>query len=254
MKKLYLTLLAIVGLGFASIAQITYCEPTFDFGCLTWNNKEISIDSINWTLGANDCGISDYTLMGTTLTAGVAAPMTVLNGSWCGVGVWVDFDNSGDFDSTENLYNQYTAGDPQTYSFLITIPTSVVNGDYRMRVIAGWGTDCYSVSANGYGACGNYQYGNFVDFRVTVVGGTLGINENKKIDFSLFPNPASNHIKANVAESMVGSEYLIVDQLGKICAKGKFDRIVTSIDISNLSEGIYILSSGSARQMFRAVK
>ena len=236
------------------MAQVTYCEPTFLNGCFSWNNKEITLDSINWTLGSTDCTISDYTSMGTTLAAGVPTTMTVLDGSWCGVGVWVDFDNSGDFDSTENLYYKYTAGDPQLYSFLITIPTTVVNGDYRMRVVAGWGTDCYSVSSNGYGACGAYQYGNFDDFRVTVTGGAVGIDENVKSNFVVYPNPASSKINASITESMIGSEYLIIDQLGKIVSTGKFERNLSSIDISSLSEGIYILSSGTAKKMFRVIK
>ncbi len=235
-------------------AQVVYCEPTFNNGCFSWNNKEITLDSISWTLGSSDCTISDYTTMGTTLTAGLPTPMEVLNGSWCGVGVWVDFDNNGDFDSTENLYYEYTAGDPQTYSFLITIPPTAVNGDYRMRVIAGWGTDCYTMSANGYGACGVYEYGNFVDFRVTVTGGSVGIDENAKNEFAVFPNPASNRINATIKESMIGSEYTIVDQLGKICSNGKFEQSTSSIDISNLTEGIYILNSGSSKKMFRVVR
>ncbi|MBK9781994.1 MAG: hypothetical protein IPP55_18450 [Anaerolineales bacterium] len=67
-------------------AQVVYCEPTFNNGCFSWNNKEITLDSISWTLGSSDCTISDYTTMGTTLTAGLPTPMEVLNGSWCGVG------------------------------------------------------------------------------------------------------------------------------------------------------------------------
>ncbi|MBK9781995.1 MAG: T9SS type A sorting domain-containing protein [Anaerolineales bacterium] len=123
-----------------------------------------------------------------------------------------------------------------------------------MRVIAGWGTDCYTMSANGYGACGVYEYGNFVDFRVTVTGGSVGIDENAKNEFAVFPNPASNRINATIKESMIGSEYTIVDQLGKICSNGKFEQSTSSIDISNLTEGIYILNSGTSKKMFRVVR
>jgi len=256
MKKLYLTLIAIFSIGITAKSQITYCEPYFNNGCFNWNNKEITLDSINWVLGSSDCAISDYTSMGTTLTAGVPTPMTVLNGAWCGVGVWVDFNYDGDFDSTENLYYMYTAGDPQTYSFLITIPSSTADGDYRMRVIAGWGTDCYTASANGYGACGIYEYGNFNDFRVTVTGGSVGINENASSDMmiGLYPNPASNRINVQVDQSMTGNEYFVFDQLGKACLTGKFENKNIGIDISNLSEGIYFLSSGSAKKMFRVIR
>lgn len=256
-KNLLITICTILCLITKVNAQLTYCEPIFLNGCFGWNNKEISLDTMNWILGSTDCQVSDYTSMQATVTKGVATPMTVLNGSWCGVGVWVDFNSDGDFDSTENLYNQYTAGDPQTYSFLIVVPNTVPDGVYRMRVIAGWGTDCYSTSStNGYGACGAYQYGNFDDFSLNVIDASVGIadpgTENKL--FSVYPNPASDILHVNVNSTQVGELFFVSDELGKNVITGKFDQENSSIDISKLSKGIYILSSGISRQMFKVIK
>ena len=248
MKKLLLSLFAIAGLSFSTLAQVTYCEPTFTNGCFSWNNKEITLDSINWVLGSGDCTISDYTSMRTTLSAGVATPMTILNGSWCGVGVWIDYNTDGAFDSTENLYYMYTAGNPQTYSFLLTVPTSVPDGDYRMRVIAGWGTDCYTTSANGYGACGAYEYGNFDDFTVGVVGGGVGISENSMSDigFTVYPDPAVGQLNVEVNSNLVGSSYSITDQLGKEVLAGKMNFEKMKIEIAGLSHGIYLIKIGES--------
>ncbi|MBK8586245.1 MAG: T9SS type A sorting domain-containing protein [Bacteroidetes bacterium] len=88
---------------------------------------------------------------------------------------------------------------------------------------------------------------------MTVTGGSVGIDENSKVIF-LCTQPASNLINATVNESMIGSEFKIIDQLGKVCASGKFEQSVSSIDVGNLSEGIYILSSGSSNKMFRVVR
>lgn len=239
LKKLLLILLVTLSFVKSSLGQITYCEPYFNQGCFGWNNKEITLDSIQWTLGATDCAISDYTSMSTTLVKGVATPMTVLNGAWCGVGVWIDYDLNGDFDSTENLYHQYTAGDPQTYSFLIIVPNTVADGQYRMRVIAGWGTDCYSVSANGYGACGIYEYGNFDDFTVNITS-NVGVDESKLRTFSLYPNPASSTINLNFNSDFIGEKYSIVDPVGKIVSSGTINSVNSSIDISNLTNGVYL--------------
>ena len=251
-KQLLLTAMSIICFTINSQSQVVYCEPSFNQGCFSWNNKEITLDSIQWALGATDCTISDYTSISTTLVKGVATPMTVLNGSWCGVGVWIDYDLSGDFDSTENLYYKYTAGDPQTYNFLITVPIGVPDGAYRMRVIAGWGTDCFTVSANGYGACGIYEYGNFDDFTVNVTS-NVGINENQLSAFSLYPNPASNGI--NLISDFIGEKYFILDQLGKIVSEGIITSGSSSIDIRSLSNGVYLFRIGDkAIRSFRVMK
>ena len=252
LKKLLLIILLTIPLVQMSKGQITYCEPSFNQGCFGWNNQEISLDSIQWTLGSTDCTISDYTSMSTTLVKGIATPMTVLNGAWCGVGVWIDYDLNGDFDSTENLYYQYTAGDPQTYSFLIIVPNTVADGAYRMRVIAGWGTDCYTVSANGYGACGLYEYGNFDDFTVNITS-NVGITETKLTDLSIYPNPASSMLNLN--SNLIGESYSIIDPLGKVVSKGTINSLNSSIDINNLTNGVYLLwINQKVNKAFRILK
>ncbi|MBK5286562.1 MAG: hypothetical protein JJE25_14295, partial [Bacteroidia bacterium] len=127
-----------------------YCSPSFSSGCTSWRNQSITLDAINWTLGVSSCTISDYTSDMATLDAGIPYPMTVMNGDWCGCGVWIDFNQDFAFDTTENLFYIYTANATNAYNFNITIPSSTPTGTYRMRVIAGWGTDCYTVSGNGY--------------------------------------------------------------------------------------------------------
>jgi len=97
--------------------------------------------------------------------------MTVVNGDWCGCAVWVDLNNDNDFDDAgENLYTIYTANALNTYSFNITVPSGTSNGLHQMRVIACWGSDGVTVSPNGYGPCGTYQYGNYDDFTLNVGG------------------------------------------------------------------------------------
>jgi hypothetical protein len=159
-------------LSFSTHAQ-NYCSPTFVNGCALWRNQSISIGSIDWTLGVTDCAVSDYTSLVTDITPGVPTPMIVVNGNWCGCAVWVDLDQSTSFEDSENLYYTYVGGDPSyTYDFDITIPANTPPGQYRMRVIAPWGSDGVSVGANGYGPCGAYQYGNFDDFTLNVSGNT----------------------------------------------------------------------------------
>ena len=77
-----------------------------------------------------------------------------------------------------------------TYDIQITGPATVAAGTYRMRVIAGWGTDCFdSASTNGYGACGSYQYGSYQDFTIHVVAPSSVASVKEDLAVKVMPNP-----------------------------------------------------------------
>ena len=228
-----------------SRAQV-YCSPTFVSGCFSWRNQGITLDAVNWSIGSTSCSVSDYTADTAFLNAGTPYPMTVVNGDWCGCGVWVDFNVDGVFDTTENLFHLYTANATNNYNFNITIPANIPTGIYRMRVIAGWGTDCYSTSANGYGACGSYQYGNFDDFTVSVSGLPTGITadaENNLPLIELNPNPASSFVNVTVRNYKNHDAHLrLMDVTGKIICSFKVTKEKETLDISALSKGFYVLN------------
>lgn len=162
---LFLFLAASYLLPQAAQAQVSVsCNPSFDNGCFNWYTRSVAIGNLNWTAGS-DCSLSEIsdTLIsspGATLNA------TVQSGNWCGIGLWIDFNRSGDYDTTENVFHQYGGSQVHTYQFSFSLPDSLSIGNYNMRLISGWGTDCYSDGDNGYGACGIYQYGNFQDIHL----------------------------------------------------------------------------------------
>ena len=199
MRTRYATLLFTIGLASTALAQ-SYCSPTFANGCFVWRNLTIYLGDINWDIGSTDCSVSDYTAMSTTVYAGQPVDMTVINGNWCGCAVWVDLDNSSSFEDSENLYFSYVGGDPSyTYDFPITIPASTPTGSYRMRVIAPWGSDGFlSTNTNGYGPCGAFQYGNFDDLTLNVIGTTGIADAPNNAPLSVGPNPTSGEVALNV--------------------------------------------------------
>lgn len=223
--------------------QKSYCSPTFTNGCSSWHNTTINLDSIQWSLGSTSCSVSDYTNLKTTLIKGNTYSMTVTNGSWCGVGVWIDFDNDQVFSDQEVLYYAYIAQSAQTYNFNISIPSTVTNGTYRMRVIAGWGTDCYSSSStNGYGSCGDYQYGNFDDFTVKIVSSQTGVNENTTEKISMGPSPVENYAIFYIPENKLPLNYTITDITGKVITDGVFTNKENTIDMKNMVKGLYFVN------------
>ena len=92
---------------------------------------------------------------------------------------------------------------------------------------------------------------------LTSVGcGPLGINESSSSNmFSVFPNPAQSviNVKANI--KLIGSAYVIYDNTGKTIIKGKLTSEDTTIELGNLSGGIYLFSVGeNLKQSFKVIK
>lgn len=184
-----------------------YCNPTFSLGCTSWRNQSVNIGSINWS-ASTTCTNWDYTTLMTSITPGIATPMTVVNGDWCGCAVWVDLNNDNDFDDLgENLYTMYQASALNTYSFNITVPTGTSNGLHRMRVIACWGSDGITPSPNGNGPCGVYQYGNYDDFNLNVGGAPVCLAPTGLNTSSL--TSVSTNVNWTAVAGAVGYEYVL---------------------------------------------
>jgi hypothetical protein len=75
---------------------------------------------------------------------------------------------------------------------------------------------------------------------------SVGVNsisehESKKSICSIFPNPTNESINIKVLSDLVGTTYLIIDQLGKEILVGKLINETTTLDISFLSSGLYFI-------------
>jgi hypothetical protein len=90
---------------------------------------------------------------------------------------------------------------------------------------------------------------------LTSVGcGPLGIDESSNM-FSVFPNPAQSviNIKSNI--NLIGSFYVIYNNIGQTIIKGEITSDDTIIELGNLSVGIYLLSVGeNLKQTFKVIK
>ena len=85
--------------------------------------------------------------------------------------------------------------------------------------------------------------------------GTTNIEEYEHIQISIFPNPVQNIINVKADTKIVGSNYIVYDNTGKAIQAGKIDSENTTIELGNLSDGIYMLSVGyNIRQSFTVIK
>ena len=87
-------------------------------------------------------------------------------------------------------------------------------------------------------------------------GSSLGINEASQSNvFSVFPNPAQSVINVNIEANRVGSVFTIYDNTGKAVKTGKLNSSNTTIEVNELSGGIYTFNVGGNRsQTFKIIK
>lgn len=85
---------------------------------------------------------------------------------------------------------------------------------------------------------------------------TLSIEDTaiEKATF-IYPNPTVNQIKVKADESLLGSSYSLYNLNGKLTLKGTIISKNTIIDVSNLTEGTYLLALGdNLKQTFKVLK
>ena len=94
------------------------------------------------------------------------------------------------------------------------------------------------------------------DVAVLTVNNNVGINETLQDNlFTVFPNPAQIIINVKVDSKLVGEVYAIYDNTGRVVLTGKLNSQNTTIELGNLSGGIYMLSVGeNLKQPFKVIK
>ena len=84
----------------------------------------------------------------------------------------------------------------------------------------------------------------------------VGINEVSQSNlFSVYPNPANSHINVKADAILLGSDYTVYDNTGKLVLTGKINSENTVIELGYLSGGIYLFSVGETlKQTFKVIK
>ena len=120
--------------------------------------------------GAN--GYSYFNNQTGTLTAGANnIPYSVTtNGDIEGAAMWIDFNQNGTFEPTENIFNGFIGTAPATYSGTFNVPANAVNGSTRMRVRC-----LYANNPGAGGACTASAFGETEDYNITISGGVNNI-------------------------------------------------------------------------------
>ncbi len=81
----------------------------------------------------------------------------------------------------------------------------------------------------------------------------LDVSENSLSSLlKLYPNPASNILNVEVGSEYLNSAYSIFENTGRVVLTGTLHSEVTSIQLGDLSSGVYTISVGDCiRQTFK---
>ena len=81
------------------------------------------------------------------------------------------------------------------------------------------------------------------------------VDELPTVSINISPNPTSSKITVKASLELIGKEFTIYDQLGKAVKSGVITAEETEIDLSNLSEGVYLFKAGTEMQeTFKIIK
>lgn len=106
---------------------------------------------------------------------------------------------------------------------------------------------------------GTSIYGNIADFalaRYSSVNGTgIKVTFANAVNVKIYPNPTSKLITIEYPDFKSNSSYSIINSIGQTVLTGCFSDYITTIDISNLINGFYLIKVGETEQLtFKIIK
>lgn len=236
---------------------ITYCESSGNRVQYEWI-AGVQIGSFSNTSGAQT--YSDYTAQTISLAKDITQTITLTPG-FSGSAydeyfrVWIDYNQDGDFeDAGELVFDAGTASNTAVNGS-ITVPSSALVGNTRMRV-----SMKYNTAPN---PCGNVGDGEVEDYTVAISGTSQAriptTSTTKSQLITLYPNPATDQLTIRFSKPSLinqGNTQLVVyDIAGKIVKELTEENIDTEVKLTvgELKSGVYIITIQHGNTLERKV-
>jgi subtilisin family serine protease len=234
---------------------VTYCNAGGTNSTYEWIDL-VSLGSINNATGANG-GYADFTNLSTDVIKGNSVTINFSKGSnftdrnyWR---VYIDWNQDGDFTDAGELMVSGSSTSNGTLGASFTVPTSAATGTTRMRVMMKYGSLPTS--------CETYTYGETEDYTLNVVNsgtnlafqpGEAGLPLERGISsesMELTPNPATDWIQIQTQLRDPIERAFISDLTGRILGPVSLLDGRSTLDISHLPAGTYILTIQTANEV-----
>jgi len=218
----------------------TYCTINNNNSCLYGGTiTNVTFAGINHT---TECSQDNYSYIDYSATVGAAQiakgstnsiSVTVDNpGSSGGVGVWIDFNHNGTFESNE-FFSLGTINSSNSVTFSsnqIVVPATALTGTTRMRIRSKRLTAVTAAEACEF--IGSAR-GEVEDYAITIAEQPMGLSDFDKTSVRLYPNPTQGTVTFEATENI--KKITFYNSLGQIIA------VQTSAiaDLSAFGNGIY---------------
>lgn len=210
-------------------------------GILNYYQNTGTVGSPTYAPNATNFGSVNVVLPGTV--AGYSVPLLFDNGSGYELLVGADNGKIFHFNNIDgNLSGAFTLIDSMYQGIYepkrITLAMADIDGDSKFDLLTG---------------------NNAGGFRLYTQDSSLGYeddNQNEKIDFTVYPNPASDFITVNFKQTKFAGYRTIeiVNILGEIVLSQQAIEQLVTIDLSSLPNGIYVLRiSDNAKSICKKV-
>lgn len=142
--------------------------------------------------------------------------------------IFIDYNQNFTFESNELVYSNIgNTGITESGNF--QVDSSSALGKTRMRVQLQW-----NGSKMG---CENVNYGEIEDFCINIEKGSVGLLEQKKLEFNVYPNPVNDVLNITGVENGL-VDFTISNSVGVQVIHGK---IKNGINVAELPSGMYII-------------
>ncbi len=221
------------------------CNPATLVYHATFGVTKVQFGSINNTSPDASEGYMDFSCTQSSHFYVGSYPISVTTGTVNSqdIKVWIDFNNDGAFNTTNEQV--FTSTNQTIHTGTITIPGSAPTGiPLRMRVIADHG-------GNPIGSCTDPAWGQAEDYTIISDGFTSIPEEIAKPVLKVFPNPTNGVV--TIEHTFGDKENLIIfitDILGREVQKINLTGTSSlTVDLSSQPKGIYFteLVSGDKR-------
>lgn len=238
-----------------SPATVDYCGSKGNNSSYEWIDR-VSMGGVDNSTG-NDGGYKDYTNLTMNVSPGsnrlyVSAGFNSSSYTeyWK---AWIDYNKNGEFEDSEVVLSGSSSSAGDLYEDF-TIPSNV-SGTTRLRV---------SMKYNSaQTACETFSYGEVEDYTInissnssvasfantSIINGEI-LGDERGMDIVAYPNPTISYIQVKLNGSKAKKvTYRIVNSAGRIVKKGDYNN--SSIDMTKLNEGMYILEVNDGQKTLR---
>jgi PKD repeat protein len=187
-------------INYINVISYSYCNPTYTSG--TGYGDYISLVQLgsinNATAGAASPYYTYYSSLSTDLTPGNSYTITLSPGTYSSgnyIGVWIDYNQNGVWDTDEKLGIISIGATPATGTITFTVPLTATSGTTRMRVREVWNNSAFD-------PCSSYSYGETEDYNVNILSLNKTLNLTVLLE-SLYSGSGMMH----KAQNATGDQY-----------------------------------------------